>query len=60
MSKLTQYGHSFQTKAIGILITDRDFLQLVDERVTVWSPIKKKFYTPEIVMKDYGVPAHNF
>ena len=27
MSKLTQYGHSFQTKAIGILITDRDFLQ---------------------------------
>ena len=39
---------------------DQDFLQLVDERVTVWSPIKKKFYTPELVMKDYGVPAHNF
>ena len=60
MSKLTQYGHAFQIKAIAILITDRDFLQLVDDRVTVWSPIKKKFYTPELVSEDYGVPAHNF
>ena len=43
-----------------IMSADQDFLQLVNERVTVWSPIKKKFYTPELVMKDYGVPAHNF
>jgi len=43
-----------------IMSADQDFLQLVSERVTVWSPIKKKFYTPELVMKDYGVPAHNF
>ena len=43
-----------------IMSADQDFLQLVDNRVTVWSPIKKKFYTPELVMKDYGVPAHNF
>ena len=27
MNKLTQYGHSFQTKALVALITDRDFLQ---------------------------------
>ena len=27
MSKLTQYGHAFQIKALAILITDRDFLQ---------------------------------
>ena len=27
MNKLTQYGHSFQTKALAALITDRDFLQ---------------------------------
>ena len=43
-----------------IMSADQDFLQLVDNRVTVWSPIKKKFYTPQLVMKDYGVPAHNF
>ena len=34
MSKLTQYGHSFQTKAIGILITDRDFLQQIADIVS--------------------------
>ena len=45
---------------VVIMSADQDFLQLVDDRVTVWSPIKKKFYTPELVMKDYGVPAHNF
>ena len=27
MSKLTQFGHSFQVKIISALITDRDFLQ---------------------------------
>ena len=43
-----------------IMSADQDFIQLVDNRVTVWSPIKKKFYTPQLVMKDYGVPAHNF
>ena len=34
MSKLTQYGHSFQIKAIGILITDRDFLQQISDIVS--------------------------
>ena len=43
-----------------IMSADQDFLQLVNERVTVWSPIKKIFYTPEKVLEDYGVPAHNF
>ena len=47
-------------KEVTIMSADQDFLQLVNERITVWSPIKKKFYTPELVMKDYGVPAHNF
>ena len=43
-----------------IMSSDQDFLQLVNDRVTVWSPIKKIFYTPEKVLEDYGVPAHNF
>jgi DNA polymerase-1 len=47
-------------KEVTIMSADQDFLQLVNERITVWSPIKKKFYTPDLVMKDYGVPAHNF
>lgn len=43
-----------------IMSADQDFLQLVNNRITVWSPIKKIFYTPEKVLEDYGVPAHNF
>jgi len=39
---------------------DQDFLQLVNDRITVWSPTKKKFYTPRMVEADYGIPAHNF
>ena len=34
MSKLTQYGHSFQIKALAILITDRDFLQQTSDIVS--------------------------
>ena len=45
---------------VVIMSSDQDFLQLVNDRVTVWSPIKKIFYTPEKVLEDYGVPAHNF
>ena len=34
MSKLTQYGHAFQTKSLGILITDREFLQQIEDIVS--------------------------
>jgi len=34
MSKLTQYGHAFQIKSIGILITDRDFLQQIADIIS--------------------------
>ena len=53
-------AHTLLDEEVTILSADQDFLQLVDERITVWSPTKKKFYTPRMVMDDYGVPAHNF
>ena len=40
--------------------TDKDFLQLVNHRVSVWSPTKKKLYDPPKVLEDYGIPSHNF
>ena len=45
---------------VTIMSADQDFLQLVNDRITVWSPIKKKFYTPDLVIEDYGVPSYNF
>ena len=43
-----------------IMSSDKDFLQLVDERVRIWSPTKKRlYYTPDIV-EEYGVHPNNF
>ena len=33
--------------------TDKDFLQLVDNRIRVWSPTKKKLYDLEKVLEEY-------
>ena len=43
-----------------IYSADQDFLQLVNERITVYSPIKKKFYRPNDVFEQYGLYPHNF
>jgi DNA polymerase-1 len=43
-----------------ILSTDKDFLQLVNTSISVWNPIKKKMYTPELVLEEYGIHPNNF
>ena len=45
---------------VTIMSSDRDFLQLVDDRVSVWSPTKKKMYTPSVILEEYGVSPKNF
>jgi len=44
---------------VTIMSSDKDFLQLVDDRISVWSPTKKKLYRPENVLEEYGIPSHN-
>jgi len=44
---------------IVLMSTDKDFLQLVDDRVNVWSPTKKKLYDEESVFEEYGIPSCN-
>tara|TARA_Y100001963_G_scaffold103112_1_gene141930 strand:- start:2138 stop:2683 length:546 start_codon:yes stop_codon:yes gene_type:complete len=39
--------------------TDKDFLQLIDDRVKVWSPTKKKLYNKQAVLEEYGIPSRN-
>jgi hypothetical protein len=43
-----------ECKKITIVSTDRDFYQLVDERIQVWSPIKKKMYDVDAVKEELG------
>ena len=43
-----------------IVSTDRDFLQLVNDRISVWSPIKKKLYTPSLMKEEFGFSPENY
>jgi DNA polymerase-1 len=47
-------------KEVTIMSSDKDYLQLVSDRVTVYSPTKKKFYDRSMVLNEYGVAPHNF
>lgn len=43
-----------------IVSADQDFLQLVNHDITVYSPIKKKYYTPEVVKQEFNLYPQNF
>ena len=43
-----------------LMSTDRDFLQLVSDRVQVWSPTKKKMYVGETIREEFGLDSKNF
>ena len=51
--------HVFKDK-VTIMSTDKDFLQLVDDRISVWSPTKKKMYDQEKILEEYGISSTNF
>ena len=48
------------TKEVTIMSADQDFLQLVSDKVKVYSPTKKKIYAPSNVSEEYGVSCYNF
>ncbi len=43
-----------------IMSSDKDFLQIVNDHIKVWSPTKKKIYGPQDVLNEYGVSSQNF
>ena len=43
-----------------IVSSDRDFLQLVDENITVYRPIEKEFYSPQTLKDKFGMVPENF
>ena len=48
-----------KTKAF-IVSSDKDFLQLVNENVTVYSAMEKEFYTPQAVKNKFNIEPYNF
>ena len=43
-----------------IMSSDKDFLQLVDDRVVVWAPTKKKMYFRQNVEEEYDLLPENY
>ena len=42
-----------------VMSTDKDFLQLVDDKTIVWSPTKKKIYNKKAVKEEFGIESKN-
>jgi len=45
---------------ISIMSTDKDFLQLANEKIKIWSPTKKNLYSCSEILKEYGISCKNF
>tara|TARA_Y100000114_G_scaffold138907_1_gene142335 strand:- start:5109 stop:5993 length:885 start_codon:yes stop_codon:yes gene_type:complete len=43
-----------------IVSSDKDFFQLVNERVRIWRPIQKVCITKEKLIEDYGIHPNNY
>ena len=54
------YLSSYFQEKVYILSNDRDFLQLVSERVNIYVPTKKKMYNPQNLLEEYGIWSENF
>lgn len=57
---LARSKYSGLGKSSTIMSTDKDFLQLVDEDISVYSPTKRMMYTQEKVTMEYGIHPSNF
>jgi len=49
-----------ETTSVTIMSADKDFLQLISNKVQVYSPVKKKVYKPKDVLEEFGVSSYNF
>lgn len=57
---LTHYMSTKYNSKCIIVSADKDFLQIVNDNITVYSPIVKEFYTPKLVKEKFGLPSYNF
>jgi DNA polymerase-1 len=56
---LTQHNSIENGNEVVIVSTDKDFLQLVSDKVKVFSPTKKKLYDRQVVFDEFGIWPQN-
>lgn len=60
IAHLSSYMSTKYSSKCIIVSADKDFLQIVDDNITVYSPMIKEYYTPNKVKEKFGLPAKNF
>lgn len=58
IAHITKY--TFKDRKCVIVSTDKDFYQLIDDRVLVWSPGSKKQWDESAVISKFGIHPKNF
>jgi len=51
---------TFKDSNITIMSTDKDFLQLANDKVKIWSPVKKRIFGCKEILDEYGVTCSNY
>ncbi len=51
---------SKKSDQIIVMSDDKDYLQLINDKVNVWRPVEKKLYTQESVEERFKVSAQNY
>jgi len=57
---ITKQYYSDKDNRVTIVSSDRDFIQLVDPKINIWSPVKKKLYTPHKIVEEFGLHPKNY
>jgi len=45
---------------VFIVSSDKDFIQLINDKIVVYRPVEKEYYTQSTVKERFGIPASNF
>ncbi len=48
------------SKRVNIMSSDKDFLQLASDKISIYSPTKKRIYGPAEVVNEYQIHPNNF
>lgn len=51
---------TFKDSNVSIMSTDKDFLQLASDKISIWSPVKKKIFGCKEIVDEYGISCKNF
>lgn len=60
MAYLAKQASSSSVKKMTIVSSDKDFLQLVDDTIEVYAPIKKKTFTKDNIQEELKVLPENY